>query len=61
MIEEEPYGKSEFALKVAKLWNKEIEELIEVTKQLGEIKLKEVDLYNRQQILLVKMRKKWKK
>ena len=40
--------------------DKELDEFIEVTKQLAELQQKIVPIYNKQQILLVKLRKKWK-
>jgi len=39
---------------------KEIDEFVEVTKQLEELQQKIIPLYNRQQILLVKLKKEWK-
>lgn len=42
------------------MMNKLIKELVEVTKQIEELKLKEIDLWNRYNIILVKLNKKWK-
>lgn len=37
-----------------------LDELIEVTKQLSEVKRKEIELYIKQEVILVKLNKKWK-
>ena len=39
----------------------EMQEFIEVTKQIEELTSKLVPLYNKQQILLVKLKAKWKR